>query len=509
MFDAKNKIKSIQELAETVGRLRGEGKVVAQCHGVFDLLHPGHIRHLQAAKRDCDVLVVTLTTDGHVNKGPGRPAFNQALRAEALAALGCVDYVAISQWPTAVEAIHALKPNLYVKGSEYADAGNDVTGKIRDEELAIHSVGGRLLFTDDITFSSSQLINANLNIYPPETEAWLADLRSRYSIGEVLELLDRAAELKVLVVGEAIIDEYVFCDGLGKSNKDPMLAFLHRSLETYAGGSLAVANHLAGICGEVGLITVLGEEHRRESFIREALAPNAEAYFVTQPAAPTIHKRRFVDAYTGTRLFEIYEMDDTPLADDEERLLIETIAARVPDYDLVVVTDYGHGMMTTKTVAAVVEHAPFLALNTQANAGNRGFNTISKYPRADYVSLATHEVALETRMRHAAWEDLLDEVSRRIDCPNFTVTRGKAGTTHFHPGSEYISAPALATRISDRVGAGDAVFAVTSLLVRLGAPWELVGFLGNLAGAEMVGEIGNRNSVSRASLAKQAQALLK
>ncbi|MES9855328.1 MAG: PfkB family carbohydrate kinase [Sedimenticola sp.] len=505
----KAKIQSIETLADNIAQLREQGKVVAQCHGVFDLLHPGHIRHLEVAKRDCDVLVVTITTDCHVNKGPGRPAFTEALRAEVLAALGCVDYVAISHYPSAVEVIHALRPDLYVKGSEYADAESDVTGKIRDEELAVQSVGGRLLFTDDIIFSSSHLINANLNIYPPETEAWLANFRGCHPIDKVLGFLDRAADLKVLVVGEAIIDEYVFCDGLGKSNKDPMLAFLRRSQETYAGGSLAVANHLAGICSEVGLISMLGEEHRREDFIRETLAFNVTPHFITQPAAPTLHKRRFVDAYTGTRLFEIYEMDDAPLAGSQEQALIKAIAARALEYDLVLVTDYGHGMMTPRAVAAIVEFAPFLAINTQANAGNRGFNTISKYPRADYVSLATHEVALETRLRHAAWEELLEEVSRRIDCPNFTVTRGKEGSTHFHPGSELVSVPSLATQVSDRVGAGDAVFAVTSLLVKLGAPWDLVGFLGNLAGAEMVGEIGNRNSVGRVSLAKHVQALMK
>ena len=505
----KEKIQTIDALATTITQLKSEGKIVAQCHGVFDLLHPGHIRHLEAARRDCDVLVVTITTDRHVNKGPGRPAFTEILRAEALAALGCVDYVAISHSPSAVEVIHALKPDLYVKGNEYADADNDVTGKIRDEELAIQAVGGRLLFTDDITFSSSHLINANLNIYPPETEAWLAGFRDRYKMDEVLGFLERATDLKVLVVGEAIIDEYVFCDGLGKSNKDPMLAFVHRSMEAYAGGSLAVANHLAGICDEVGLIAMLGDQHRREPFIREALLPNVEPHFITQPTAPTLHKRRFVDSYTGTRLFEIYEMDDTPLSGGEEQALIDAIAEQAPAYDLVIVTDYGHGMMTPAAVAAMVEHAPFLALNTQANAGNRGFNTVSKYPRADYVSLATHEVALETRLRHAAWDELLEEVSHRIDCPNFTVTRGKEGSSHFHPNGELVTAPSLATQVSDRVGAGDAVFAVTSLLVKLGAPWDLVGFLGNLAGAEMVGEIGNRNSVSRVSLAKHVQALMK
>ncbi|MBI2870147.1 MAG: adenylyltransferase/cytidyltransferase family protein, partial [Candidatus Omnitrophica bacterium] len=232
-----SKIKPIGEVATIVTSLKARGKRIVHCHGVFDLVHPGHIRHLEAAKREGDVLVVTVTPDEYVNKGPGRPVFNQRLRAETLAALECVDHVAINEWPTAVESIHLLRPDVYVKGGEYARRESDLTGKIYDEERAVLSVGGRIHFTDDITFSSSHLVNTHFDIFPPETEDWLKAFRQRYSADEVIGYLEGAAPLKALVVGEAIIDEYVFCDGLGKSSKDPILAFLYRSEEAYAGGS--------------------------------------------------------------------------------------------------------------------------------------------------------------------------------------------------------------------------------------------------------------------------------
>src|SRR5882762_3471869 len=111
-----NKIKRVDELATTIAALHTDGKKVVHCHGVFDLLHIGHIKHLEAARKLGDLLVVTLTPDRHVNKGPHRPAFPERLRAEALASLACVDYVAINQWPTAVETIELLKPSLFVKG---------------------------------------------------------------------------------------------------------------------------------------------------------------------------------------------------------------------------------------------------------------------------------------------------------------------------------------------------------------------------------------------------------
>jgi len=504
-----SKIKSLADLVEIIADLKVHGRKVVLCHGAFDLVHPGHIRHLEAARREGDVLVVTVTPDRYVNKGPGRPVFNERLRAESLVALHCVDYAAINEWPTAVETIRLLMPDVYAKGSEYAQREKDITGKIYEEEQAILSVGGRICFTDEITFSSSHLINNYFNVLPPEAENWLEAFRRQHSADEVIGYLEGAASLKALVVGEAIIDEYVFCDGLGKSTKDPILAFLYRSTETYAGGSLAVANHVAGFCGQVGLITFLGESERREDLVRRTLLPNVNPCFVTRKRAPTIHKRRFVDAHTGARMFELYVMEDGTLKTEEEKALAEALAETIDNYDIVVVMDYGHGMLTASTIELLCENARFLAVNTQANAGNRGFNTISKYPRADYVCLAMHEVALETRMRHGDWRDLALEVMRRIKCPHFTITWGKYGSLHYTVDGDFIQVPAFAPRVVDRVGAGDSVLAVTSLLVAQGAPWDIVGFVGNLAGAQMVAELGNRATVSKASIAKHVSSLMR
>ncbi len=503
------KITSLAQLSALAAHLKAEGKQIVHCHGVFDLIHPGHIRHFERAKHEGDVLIVTVTPDEYVNKGPGRPFFHQRLRAESVAALQCVDYVAMNEWPTAVQTIQLLRPDVYVKGKEYATTDNDVTGKIQEEEQAILAVGGRIHFTDEITFSSSRLINDAFTTFPPRTEQWLKAFRDRHSIDDVTVIFERAARLKVLVVGEAIVDEYVFCDGLGKSTKDPVLAFRHRSIETYAGGSLAVANHLAGFCQEVGLLTVLGECDRREEFVRQALRSGVQPYFVTWPGAPTIHKRRFVDTHTSARMFELYLMEDARLPAEAERQLLEVLEQQIRDYDLVVVPDYGHGMLSPSVIALLCGKARFLAVNTQANAGNRGFNTISKYPRADYVCFAGHEIALETRMRHADWRDPVLEAPKRVSCPRFTVTQGKDGSLHYEASSGFTEAPALATRVTDRVGAGDAVLAVTSLLVAQEVPWDVVGLIGNVAGAEMVAQLGNRAPISKASVLKSIISLMK
>jgi len=509
MKASNSKTLDLFELSERLTQERAKGKTIVQAHGVFDLLHVGHIRYFEEASLQADILVVTVTPNHFVNKGPGRPAFSEKLRVEAIASLAMVDFVAINRWPTAVETIRLLRPDVYAKGPDYQDAAKDVTGAIRAEAEAVEEVGGRLYLTTGITFSSSNLINNFFSPYPPETEKYIRDFKARFSFDQVCEWVNRMGGLRPLVVGEPIIDEYVFCDILGKSTKDPTLAGRCLSEAAYAGGALAVANHLAGFCQEVGLIGMIGEQDSRESFVRSELIASVRPEFVSKPNSPTIHKRRFVDMHTGHRVFELYLMNDNPLDEITEEALADRILDRAAAYDLTVVSDYGHGMMARGTVNAVTTSARFLSVNTQANAGNRGFNTIGRYPKADYVCLTGHEVRLETRNRYAQWHELVEETMRKIHCRRFTITQGSRGTLHYEEGLGYVEAPALATNVHDRVGAGDSVLAVTSLLVAVGAPWEIVGFVANLAGAMMVAELGNKVTVNRVPLLKFAQTLLK
>jgi len=506
-LDYQSKILPLDSLKTTLAEVASDRKRVVLCHGVFDLLHLGHIRYFDQARKFGDLLVVTVTADDFVDKGNHRPILPELLRAEALAALAIVDYVAINPAPSAAEVIRVLRPAFYCKGGEFRQG--ELGAGLKAEIDAAHHVGTEVEFTGDNLLSSSNLINKHLNVFSPATEAWLKDFRGRRSIEEVRAYIEGSSSLKTLVVGESIIDEYVFCDPLGKSTKDPVLASLYHSIEAYAGGSLAVANNLAGFCDQVDLLTLLGESDRREEFVRDGLRPNVHPHFVTQQGAPTIHKRRFVDNHTNARMFELYTMNDTPLVRENEAVLVEKLESIVDQYDLVVVADYGHGMLTPATIERLCGSARFLAVNTQANAGNRGFNTVSRYPRADYVCVTMHEIALETRMRHADWRDLVREVIQRVDCPRFTITTGKDGSLHYTPEDGFSQAPALATHVTDRVGAGDALLAVTSLLVVQNAPWDIIGFVGGLAGAQMVSQLGVRKTVTRDSITRSAASLMK
>jgi len=318
------KILPIEELARRVSDLKAQGKTVVMCHGVFDLLHVGHIRHLQEAREQGDVLVVTLTSDVHVNKGPDRPAFTETLRAEALAALTVVDFVAINRWPRAVETIKLVAPDVYAKGPDYRNAADDVTGGIVEEENAIRGVGGRIYYTEDVTFSSTALINRHLSSYSQEVNDYLVGLRERLTPGDVRQALDAVRGLRVAVVGEAIIDEYVYVDQMGKSSKEPVLAMRYASTEQFAGGALAIANNVASFTDDVRLVTFLGTEDSREEFVRAKLAHNVTPRFFYKRNSPTIVKRVFAPSARAEKAAFV------EAAEQPADALIEAIFKRQP-----------------------------------------------------------------------------------------------------------------------------------------------------------------------------------
>jgi len=152
------KILELEELAKRLEKLKSEGKKIVLCHGCFDLMHPGHIKYFQASKKMGDVLVVTVSPDIYVDKGNGRPVYNQTLRAESIAALECVDFVAINKWPTAVETLRLLRPHIYVKGQEFENK-EDKTGKLQQEQEVLVEIGAEMRYTHEIVFSSTKLIN--------------------------------------------------------------------------------------------------------------------------------------------------------------------------------------------------------------------------------------------------------------------------------------------------------------------------------------------------------------
>jgi len=508
--DTNAKIKNIEELAGILEGLREKGKKIAHCHGVFDLLHPGHIKHFEAAKQKGDILVVTLTKDEFVNKGPGRPIFNQYLRAESIAAMQCVDFVAINEWPTAVETIKKLKPHYYIKGSDYAKKEDDVTGKIYEEEEALKSVGGLLHFTDEISFSSSKLINTYLTPYPEEAKDFFLGFRKHYSAKYITNELKDLNNINVLVIGDIIIDEYQYCIGMGKSQKDNIIATKFLNAEIFAGGVLAATNHLAGFCKNVTLLSAIGMENDYKSFILQHLKPNIKTNFYYRKDAPTVVKRRFVDPNFLTKLFEIcYLSDIDSLPKKIEDEICNYLHSGLRKFDMVLVTDFGHGLITPKIIKILCKKAKFLAVNVQTNSANLGFNLITKFPRADFICIDEPEIRFACHDRYSNLEKLILKISRQLNCEKIIITRGHRGSLVYSKKEGFAEVPIFSKEIVDRIGAGDAYFSVTSPCVFKNYPMELVGFIGNAVGAMKVLIVGNRSAVDPIALFKYITTLIK
>lgn len=506
------KVVDLNRLAEIADDLRGQGRTLVLCHGVFDLLHVGHLRHFKTARSNGDLLVVTITGDSFVNKGPGRPAFTSSLRAEVLAGLDLVDYVAVIEDASALTAIEAVKPNVYVKGGEYSDAKQDITGKIGTEVALVESFGGRVVFTDDVTFSSSTLLNRHFDIQNSAARGYLDKLRESDFEQKFTRLLANISELKIVVIGETIIDRYVYVEAMGKSAKENILATLRRDEEVFAGGAVAIANHLAALSSNVELITVVGDPElgeNYEGFVRERLDSNAELSLIYRPDGPTVEKTRFVEPTYVRKLFELYTMDDNPLPKSVQDHFRATLSAKLANADIAIVCDFGHGLFDADTIKLLESEARFLAVNVQSNAGNIGYNLINKYSRADFMCIDAMEARLAMRDKHADLSEVVGEgLPALVDCDNFIVTHGRSGC-FVKSKDGVINIPSLGGSIVDTVGAGDAFFAVAAPCIAAGGTGEMAGFVGNIAGALKIGIIGHRRYLTRLDIQRSVAALLK
>lgn len=509
MLAHAEKVKGLNELAAIAAGLRRQGKKIVQCHGVFDLIHPGHIRHFQSAREQGDVLLVTLTADKFVRKGPGRPVFNERLRAETVAALSSVDYVSVVHSSTAVESIKKLKSDVYVKGQDYKKAEDDVTGKIIDEELAVKAHGGRVHFTDDIVFSSSHIINNHLDVYPEATRDYLSRLKKKYKYVDIARALRQPEGLKVMVIGDAVIDQYDYCDQMGKSGKEPLVVSRYLSGESFAGGALATANHAASLCENVQLVSLLGRKDSWRQFIAGQAASRVKTKFFYRRGAGTTIKRRYVSSYRNQKLFEIYFMDDSSLEEKSEKEISSYLRRSAGEYDLVVVNDFGHGFITDRLIKTICTHAKKLALNVQTNSANTGFNLVTKYPKADFVCVDEVELRYATHDKVSDLKKVAEVIQEKMKCDLLVTTRGPDGSLSLSRREGFVETPAFASSVVDAVGAGDAFFAFAAPAYAAGIPTELISFMGNVAGSLAAQIVGNRDVVQLPDVLKFIQRLLK
>jgi rfaE bifunctional protein kinase chain/domain len=370
------------------------------------------------------------------------------------------------------------------------------------EKCKIYETGG-------FSFSTTQIINNFLDIYPDDTKKFLGAFSKRYSFNKIVEKLNNLKNLKILIIGDGIIDEYHYCKPLGKATKSHLVVNKYITHEIFAGGAFAIANHIAGICDRVHLVTLLGDENTREDFILNNFKKNISAKFFYREDSPTIVKKRYIDQYLNQKIFEVNYLKESYIDGTCELSVINYLKSEISNYDIVLVSDFGHGFITDKVKKVIENLSKKYAVNTQTNAANAGYNMITKYNKPYFVCLDEPEIRLAIQERYANIEDIARKIKKVLNTDYLIVTLGKKGSIGLNKKNEVNRTPIFSTKVIDTIGAGDAFFAFTAPCFAQNLPLDLVSFIGNAVGAIAVQIVGNKKPVEKYELLEFIHAILK
>jgi cytidyltransferase-like protein len=482
-FLQEHKILPVAELPGIRERFRD--KTIVLCHGAFDLVHMGHLVHFEEARSLGDMLVVTITADAHITKKRS-VSFSEEYRARQLAALEIIDYVAIVDEASAVTPIEALHPDIYVKGPEYANLVLDKSANIFREKQLVERYGGRMHFTTGETFSSTKLSHFLLS--SPEASQGDPLLRNErvlfrdlsalgFTLGELKQFMADASRLRVCLLGETIIDEWVDVTVTNLSIKSRCVAGLETARSRQVGGTGGIALHLAGFVKEVHCFT---------NGLTAGLPPNIA---VTQLAERSLVKTRFVDRDNGYRLFESKSPDLDGVRPDG--------LPDFDDYDLVLVADFGHGLLNAKIINRQIgsRRRAFVAAMAQVNSSNYGYNLPTKYAGADYYSVNRTEAELCLRERNLPLCEVAERTAALLGAPALSVTDGENGVI-VKKQLDVFSLPTLSTSVVDTIGCGDAYFALSAIAAALGRPARFIALAGSIGAAGVAQRRGNDSAIS-------------
>lgn len=492
--------------------LRQAGNKVVHSHGVFDLIHPGHILHLEEARALGDILVVTLTADKFVNKGPGRPYFNEQLRTRSLSALACVDYVVLSPNPGAVAAIECIHPDVYCKGKEYEDPDFDLTGALKAESDAVERIGGQLRYAGPIKYSSTRLLNQFFDHLSSPVREFCGSLAKQFTQREFCDAIESFRNLKVLVVGDTIFDRYSYVTVQGLTSKNRIISGRFLEEETQCGGALAVFRHVREFVDDVRFVSLCGTEPWAQEELRTHVPPEADR-IVRDNHFTTVVKQRFVEPVSEgkelSKLFAVNYLDARPPSSEVQAQVLERLRHEIRGVDAVLLLDFGHGMMQERNRDLVQDASPFLALNCQTNSNNHGFNLISRqYHRAHAFTLDVQELVLSCGRRSPDFPAELESLRRKLKATFGWLTRGAAETIGLAEGKAPCFCPPLEYDVVDTIGAGDAFYSLAALAAVRQLPVALATFLGQLAAAQAVKIVGNAHPISKQKLVQGGISLL-
>jgi rfaE bifunctional protein kinase chain/domain/rfaE bifunctional protein nucleotidyltransferase chain/domain len=521
------KILLIEQLLAKRAAAKAAGRRVVHCHGCFDIVHPGHLRHLRHAKAQGDILLVTITGDSLINKGTGRPLIPQELRAENLAALDCVDWVYVESRPTAVELLEQVRPDIYVKGREY-EQNKDARFKAEQDTVIRH--GGRVVFSSgDVVFSSTALIAALEQSVDPYHARLRTLLETPELDGErVSRVIGSFRSKRVLVIGEVIRDTYVLCDRPDVAGESPIMTLRPVERRTYDGGAAVIARHLAAMGALPVLITALDDSDETQQLRQRLLADGVELRTV-KVERPLPEKQRFLVGQQKIMKLDLVQRLEPDAGKQHEfaGVVADTLTENGAfGVDATILADFGLGLITSSLLGQL---CPLIRTKSGVVSGDVSGRRSNLTMMRDMDLLCPSES--EARDAYRQYDQSLSTVVYRMmhetRSKNAIVTMGSEGLVTFDrlPGFGDVNAswgtkmksehvPALSGTAIDPLGCGDALISAATLALTADASLLTAGFLGAIAAGIQVQRLGNtvisatdlRHGVSRLHSAHLAYA---
>lgn len=503
----KDKIKNSHALRMIIRREKARGKTIVQCHGCFDIVHPGHIRHLKFAKEQGDILVVSVSADSVINKGYDRPYVPQDLRAENLAALEFVDYICIDDSPSAEKILALFRPDIYIKGKEFED---DYIGRIGRERGLVESYGGKVMFSSgDVVYSSTYIIeNQKDKINLDDEKLKLLCERNNLQPKRLFKIVGQYKKQKIIVIGDTIVDEYVYCDPLGMSAEAPVLAVSPRKRDVFLGGAAIVAAHAKDLGGKIILVTALGDDERAD-YVRKELDGRAiQAEIFVDKTRPTTLKQRYMAE--GKKLLKVNHFKDHEINHQMEKEILRLLKNKMSDFDSIIISDSCYGVITPFLAEGLSQFGRKQGMKIVAGTqSSTQLGNIAKFKKITLTVPSEREARLALGDHRSGITEIAERLLKITDNDYLVITVGEKGMIVYnkvgiggkpfewrdkrsHGGrlvAEYF--PAFSKFVVDPMGSGDAALAGFGLSLSAGASIMESAYIASSLAAVAVKKMGN------------------
>jgi rfaE bifunctional protein kinase chain/domain len=504
--DYRRKIKTREELRQIIGP-RPREKSVIMCHGTFDLVHPGHVRHLMYAKTKADLLIASLTCDSHIGKAAFRPFVPQQLRAMNLAALEVVDYVMIDDNATPLESIKYLQPDYFAKGYEYFEGGG-LHPRTQEELGVLESYGGELIFTPgDVVFSSSAFIEQA----PPNIAAdkLMTLMESEGVTFDALRgALASLKDARVHVVGDTIVDSHTYCTMIGGMTKTPTFSLKYENQVDFVGGAGVVSKHVRATGAKVKFSTVLGDDPLKDHVLKDLAEHGVEVDAFIDHTRPTTQKNAFIaNAY---RLLKVDTLDSRPISEK----CIEHFRASMANtpVDAVIFSDFRHGIFGKQTIPPLTTAIPVGCLRVADSQVASRWGNILDFEGFDLITPNEREARFALGDQDSVVRPMALELYKRAQCRLLILKLGDRGIITYRAPSpdvrSFFTVDTFAHNVIDPVGAGDALLAYATLSMIITKNSVIASILGSLAAACSCEREGN-NPVAPDEVLKRLDAVEK